>query len=126
MRRFRRATERAALALCIVLLAAASGRPQQAQPPSAPFPLLELSIADLQQRMADGRETSRSIVASYIARIEALDRRGPELRSVLEINPDALAIANGWTPNASAGASAARCTASRSCSRTTSPPAIGC
>ncbi len=95
MRRFRRATERAALALCIVLLAAASGRPQQAQPPSAPFPLLELSIADLQQRMADGRETSRSIVASYIARIEALDRRGPELRSVLEINPDALAIANG-------------------------------
>ncbi len=44
--------------------------------------------------MSLGRETSRSIVEKYLARIEALDRRGPELRSVIEINPDARSIAD--------------------------------
>src|SRR5262249_13191501 len=35
-----------------------------------------------------------SLVEQYIARIEAIDRNGPALRSVLEVNPDALAIAD--------------------------------
>ena len=54
----------------------------------------EATIADLQQRMQAGRETSRSLVEKYLARIEALDRQGPALRSVLETNPEALAIAD--------------------------------
>jgi len=66
-----------------------------AQAPAPPrFDLEELSIADLQHRMQLGEETSRSIVQKYIARIEAIDRSGPTLRSVLEINPDALTIAD--------------------------------
>jgi len=66
-----------------------------AQAPAPPrFDLEELSIADLQHRMQLGEETSRSIVQKYIARIEAIDRSGPTLRSVLEVNPDALAIAD--------------------------------
>jgi amidase len=67
----------------------------RAQPPAGEqrFPLEEATIADLQQRMQAGSETSRSLVEQYLARIEAVDRRGPALRSVLETNPDALAIA---------------------------------
>jgi len=44
--------------------------------------------------MASGQDTARSLVEKYLARIEAIDRQGPALRSVLETNPDALAIAD--------------------------------
>jgi hypothetical protein len=59
------------------------------------FDLEEASIADLQRRLADGRETARSLTKKYLARIDALDRHGPALRSVIEANPDALRIAEG-------------------------------
>jgi amidase len=65
-----------------------------AQAPAS-FDLEEATIADLQQRMQSGRDTSRSLVDKYLARIEALDRSGPTLRSVLEVNPDARTIADG-------------------------------
>jgi amidase len=68
---------------------------EQRAPRNEPrFDLEEATIADLQQRMQSGSETSRSLVEKYLARIEAIDRRGPALRSVLETNPDALAIAD--------------------------------
>jgi amidase len=44
--------------------------------------------------MQSGRETARSLVEKYLARIEAIDRQGPVLRSVIETNPDALMIAD--------------------------------
>lgn len=44
--------------------------------------------------MAAGRYTSRRLVELYTARINAIDRQGPELRSVIELNPDAPAMAN--------------------------------
>jgi amidase len=60
-----------------------------------PFPELEeATIADLQAQMAAGSLTARRLAEMYIARIETLDRSGPMLRSVLEVNPDALAIAD--------------------------------
>jgi amidase len=66
-----------------------------AQPPArAPFELEEATIADLQQRMQSGRATARSLAEQYLARIDAIDRNGPGLRSVLELNPDALDIAD--------------------------------
>jgi amidase len=43
--------------------------------------------------MSSGKWTARSLVEKYLERIEVMDRRGPELRSVIEINPDASAIA---------------------------------
>jgi amidase len=55
--------------------------------------ILEASIADLQQAMADGQLTAREITRQYIARIKRIDTDGPSLRSVLEVNPDALEIA---------------------------------
>src|SRR5690242_13406031 len=59
----------------------------------APPDLEEATIADLQKGMASGKYTSQSITAAYLQRIDALDKKGPGLRSVLETNPDALAQA---------------------------------
>jgi amidase len=59
-----------------------------------PFELEELTIADLHARLDSGQDTVRSLVQKYIGRIEALDRQGPALRHVLEVNPDALEIAD--------------------------------
>ena len=59
----------------------------------APFELDEATIDDLQKWMASGRMTSRSITRLYLNRIAALDRQGPALHHVIEVNPDALSIA---------------------------------
>ena len=59
---------------------------------AAPFDLEETTIATLLNDQESGRRTARSIVEQYLARIEAIDRSGPTLRSVLEVNPEALAI----------------------------------
>jgi len=64
------------------------------RPPQPPSDVEEATIATLQQRMQTGQETSRSLVDKYLARIEAIDRSGPTLRSVIEINPDAQTIAD--------------------------------
>jgi amidase len=53
----------------------------------------EATIADLQVAMAAGRVTARRLVELYLERIETIDRKGPTLNSILEINPAALAIA---------------------------------
>ena len=60
----------------------------------SPFDLEEATLADLQAGMSSGRMTARSITEQYIARIEEIDRKGPTLRHVLEVNPDALLIAD--------------------------------
>jgi amidase len=57
------------------------------------FDVIETTIAALQAAMADGRLTAAALAQLYIERIEPIDRTGPTLRSVQEINPDALAIA---------------------------------
>jgi amidase len=63
-----------------------------ASPPA--FELDELTVVDLQKRMGSGQDSARTLAERYVARIEALDKQGPTLRCVLEINPDALAIAD--------------------------------
>ena len=55
--------------------------------------IVEASVAALQEAMAAGRLTSRALTARYLARIKAIDKAGPKLNSVIEVNPDALAIA---------------------------------
>lgn len=61
---------------------------------AVPFELEELTINELAEGMVSGKFTARSIVEKYIARIEEIDRQGPALRSVIELNPDALSIAD--------------------------------
>ena len=46
-----------------------------------PFELHEATVAGLQEGMESGRRTARSITELYLARIEALNRQGPELRA---------------------------------------------
>lgn len=53
----------------------------------------EMTIQELQARMTAGTLTSRGLVEMYLARIAAMDRQGPTLNAVIEINPDAIAIA---------------------------------
>src|SRR5579863_309473 len=58
-----------------------------------PFELDEITIADLQGGMRSGKYTARSLVEMYSARIDEIDKHGPSVNSVLELNPDALSIA---------------------------------
>ena len=57
------------------------------------FNVIERSVADLQAAMARGGLTSQQLVRAYLARIEQIDRAGPRINSVIELNPDALSIA---------------------------------
>ena len=58
------------------------------------FELEEISISDFAKGMAQGKYTGRSIVEEYLDRIEDIDRDGPTLRSIIELNPDVLEIAD--------------------------------
>ncbi|HEY2797043.1 MAG TPA: amidase [Thermoanaerobaculia bacterium] len=74
--------------------------------PVPPFELEEATVADLQKRMESGQDSARSLVEKYVARIEAIDKgegNGPALRSVLEVNPDALSIAEALDAERKAG-----------------------
>jgi len=54
----------------------------------------EYDIDMLQQAMQNGDLTARELVDYYLQRIDAIDSAGPELRSIIEVNPDAQSIAD--------------------------------
>ena len=90
---------RAALVLFVALALtqqppAPPGAPSSFAVPTDTFALEEITAAQLQQAMTAGRYTARQVAELYLRRIEEIDRRGPELRAVIEVNPDALAIAD--------------------------------
>lgn len=58
------------------------------------FTLNEVTIDALQQKMQQGQYTSRSITEMYLKRIDQIDKTGPGLHAVIEVNPDALEIAD--------------------------------
>lgn len=60
---------------------------------AAEFTFAETTIEDLQNRMAAGQLTARQLTAAYLERIAQIDHAGPKLNSIIELNPDALAIA---------------------------------
>ena len=62
---------------------------------SGSFELEEITVGELQEGMTSGRFTAHSITEKYLARIEAVDKHGPAINSVIEVNPDALSIAKG-------------------------------
>jgi amidase len=55
--------------------------------------LEELTISQLQQGYREGKYTVRQVVADYLTRIEAIDYKGPELNSIIYVNPEAIQIA---------------------------------
>ncbi len=59
----------------------------------AAFEFEEATLAGLQEKMKTGALTARALTRAYLDRIESMDRSGPRLRSLLETNPEALALA---------------------------------
>ncbi|MGB6485154.1 MAG: amidase [Candidatus Acidiferrales bacterium] len=63
-------------------------------PDVAPFELDETTVVALQDGMKSGQFTAHSIVQKYLDRIAEIDKQGPAIHSVIELNPDALSLAD--------------------------------
>src|SRR3954447_14801218 len=61
--------------------------------PVRAFELDEATLDELQRGLAKGKYSAVSLAQKYMARIDEIDRHGPALNSIIELNPDALAIA---------------------------------
>lgn len=59
-----------------------------------PFNVVEASIADIHAAMQAHRLTCHALVQAYLARIDAYDKKGPDINAIVEVNPDALAEAD--------------------------------
>jgi amidase len=55
--------------------------------------LEEITVMELQEKMKSGEQTAVTITNTYLKRIEQIDRSGPTLNSIIELNPDAISIA---------------------------------
>ena len=79
--------------------------PEKTPSSAAPgdFALNEITIDALQQKMQSGEYTSRSITQMYLDRIDAIDKKEPAINAVIEINPDALTIADDMDKERKAG-----------------------
>ena len=80
------------LALAAGASAAASTAKQALAAPGV-FDVTEKTVAQLQAAMQAGTVSAQQLVQLYLARIAALDKAGPKLNSIIELNPDAMAIA---------------------------------
>jgi amidase len=58
------------------------------------FELEEITVAELQDGMKSGKFTAHSLVEKYSARIDEIDKRGPSINAIIELNPDAFSIAD--------------------------------
>src|SRR5215216_7461972 len=65
--------------------------------------LPEWTISELQEKMESGELTGRRLAELYLERIDAVDKNGPYLNSVIELNPDALEIADTLDEERKAG-----------------------
>jgi amidase len=72
----------------------AGPRFQQSPAHVKPFELDEVTVAELQDGMKSGKFTARSIAQKYLDRIAEIDKQGPAINSIIELNPDALSIAD--------------------------------
>jgi amidase len=82
------------LASVSIRTAAKEATPSAASAPPPAFELDETTIAALQSGMAAGKYSALSLARKYLDRIDDVDKHGPEINSVIELNPDALSIAS--------------------------------
>ena len=82
-----------AAALAVPGIAAGAGA-QANVPEVKPFELDEVSLTDLSAGLQSGKYSSRSLAEEYVSRIREIDTSGPGLNSVIELNPDALTLAD--------------------------------
>lgn len=69
----------------------------------AALPIAEATIDQLQEQMRSGEQTSVSLTTAYLERIAEVDRAGPKLSAVIEVNPEALDIARQLDGERAAG-----------------------
>jgi amidase len=79
------------------------GKAKMPAPAADDFVLNEITIDELQKKMQSGEHTSRSITQLYLDRIEAIDKKGPAINAVIELNKDALTIADNMDKERKAG-----------------------
>lgn len=68
-----------------------------------PFELEEVSVEEMRKGMENGKYTAKFLTELYLKRIEEIDKNGPKLNSVIEVNPEALAIAEQMDKERSEG-----------------------
>jgi len=67
--------------------------PPESSPETQYFELDELTVDNLQQALQSGQLTSHSLTVKYLARIQEIDKAGPRINAIIEVNPEALEIA---------------------------------
>ena len=92
-----------ALAFALLLAVAGAGCGEPAGRAGAAFDVMERSITELGAALDAGEVTSRELVAGYLARIDAYDRRGPMLHAMVVVNPAAAAEADRLDAERAAG-----------------------
>lgn len=92
------------LVIHLLLLISCQPRPREAQITEfTAFRFEEQDIAQIQQGYKDGSYTIKELVQTYLDRIEEIDKNGPRLNSIIQINPDALQIAEDLDKEMRAG-----------------------
>jgi len=102
-REFLQTTALSGFAAAVGAAPLAAATPPSPRPTVPAFDLDEITIDQLQDGMRRGVYTARSLCQKYLARIEAIDRRGPTLRAVIETDPDALTTATRLDAERKAG-----------------------
>jgi amidase len=95
--------ELAALGSALALAKPLTAVAQTSSAASVTPELEEITLGALQDGMTRGRWTARSIAEGYLGRIDALDKRGPAINTIIELNPEALAIADAMDRERKAG-----------------------
>lgn len=73
------------------------------QPKSRDFTVFEKSVSQMEDAITHGQTTSQDVVREYLARASAYDRNGPTFRSILALNPRAIADARARDAELAAG-----------------------
>ena len=84
----------AAVLLAGAMLCASFGHTYSQSDKPAPFQIVEASIDDIHAAMKSGKLTAHQLVQLYLDRIDAYDKRGPNINSIITLNPQALAEAD--------------------------------
>src|SRR5215470_11116663 len=83
------------VSLVVVAISVLCGGPARAQnTTAAPFQIVEATIDDIHMAFRFGTLSARQLVQSYLDRIDAYDKQGPNINSIITINPNALAEAD--------------------------------
>src|SRR5262245_19737016 len=83
-----------AITIAFTVLGACAVQAQSTSQSAKPFEIVEATIDDIHIAMRAGKLTARQLVQGYLDRINAYDKQGPTINSVITLNPNALAEAD--------------------------------